>query len=56
MAIIYDKTNTPNQQFYLRQNGPEVEIVCKQTNKLLTIAANSSKNGAPVFEEPTRGL
>jgi len=56
MLIIYDQLHTPNQLFYLRQNGVEVELVCKNTGKSLTISANSSKNGAPVFEEPIRGM
>lgn len=56
MLIIYDGYGGVNQQFVIRPNGVEVELLSKQTGKILTIAANSSKNGAPVFEEPAKGL
>lgn len=56
MLIIYDSYSSANQMFSLRPNGVEVEIVSKQSGKSLTVAANSSKNGAPIFEEPSRGL
>jgi hypothetical protein len=50
MLIIYDDCNVPNQLFFIKPNGNEVELVSKQSGKSLTIAANSNKNGAPVFE------
>ena len=56
MAILYDDYKQPNQQFFLKPSGVEVQIVSKQTGKTLTVAANSPNNGAPVFEEPAQGM
>lgn len=50
MLIIYDYYGGQNQQFLLKPNGVEIELVSKQSGKSLTIAANSNKNGAPIFE------
>lgn len=49
MLIIYDHYGGPNQLFTLHPSGVEVEIVSKQSGKCLTVAANSAKNGAPIF-------
>lgn len=49
MLIIYDNFSGPNQLFNLKPSGVEVQIVSKQSGKSLTVAANSSKNGAPIF-------
>ena len=54
--IIYDGCGTDNQIFSLRQQGLEVEIVSKKSNKILTIATNSPKNGAPIVEDSAQGL
>jgi hypothetical protein len=50
MLIIYDYHGGQNQQFFLKPNGVEIELVSKQSGKSLTVAANSNKNGAPIFE------
>jgi hypothetical protein len=56
MLIIYDDYKGPNQLFISKFNGKEVEFICKQSGKSLTVAANSTKNGAPIFEELVKGL
>jgi hypothetical protein len=49
MLIIYDFYGGPNQLFIIKAINNELSIISKQSNKLLTVAANSSKNGAPIF-------
>ena len=56
MLIIYDAYGGPNQQFIIRPKGVDVQIVCKKSGKALTVADNSNKNGAPVFQDPSQGL
>lgn len=50
MLIIYDLYGGANQKFIIKPNGTDYQLVSKQTGKSLTVAANSTKNGAPIFE------
>lgn len=56
MLIIYDNYKQPNQLFKFVNAGSGYHIVSAKSNKMLTVAANSSNNGVPIFEEPLPNL
>jgi hypothetical protein len=49
MLIIYNDYKQDNQRFDIYMSNTTIYIVSKKTNKFLTVASNSDKNGAPIF-------
>lgn len=49
MLIIWENYKQPNQLFKFINHGSYYNIVSAKTNKYLTVAANSSNNGVPIF-------
>jgi hypothetical protein len=55
--IIYNDYEQPNQRFDILTTTDDMcYILNRKSGKYLTIAANSEKNSAPIFEEPVSGI